>query len=69
MTVMNKYGRPFVYFDASNKKHRQYLAEFLKTGKWGNCPVRFMVEDEGCTDLVSLMLRKTVIYYTDKEFK
>lgn len=54
-------------FDPANRKHRQYYYDFVRTTSWGTCPVRFVVpEDHG--DLVTMIQRSLIIYYTDKEF-
>lgn len=63
------YSRPYVRFDPTNKKHREYFAMFEQSGKWGDCPVRFVVDNQGCTDLVTLIRRQLILYYTSKEFK
>jgi hypothetical protein len=54
-------------FDASNKDHRKWFADFNLTGAWGRCPVRFVVnEDHG--DLITQIQRELIQYYVDKEF-
>lgn len=60
--------RPLVVFDASNRTHRQYFNEFLKTQSWGKCPVRFTVDDSESNNIVSVMQRQVSLYYTDLEF-
>jgi hypothetical protein len=61
-------GRPYTTFNPSNRKHRTYYAEFLQKRTWGNCPVRFIVsEDAG--DLVTMIQRELVKFYTEKEFQ
>lgn len=59
--------RPFVPFNPKNKKHRTYYAEFMERGTWGRCPVRFIVPDDA-GDLVTMIQRSLVNYYTAKEF-
>jgi hypothetical protein len=59
--------RPFVAFDADNKRHRQYYAEFVRTGTWGRCPVRFVVPDD-FGDLITMIQRALIVYYIHKEF-
>jgi len=61
-------GRPFVAFDASNKQHRRYYAEFVKHNTWGKCPVRFVVPDD-FGDLVTMIQRQLVAWYVANEFK
>ena len=55
-------GRPFVAFDAGNKQHRRYYAEFVKHNTWGKCPVRFVVPDD-FGDLVTMIQRQLVAWY------
>ena len=61
------HGRPWVVFDAKNKDHRRWFAEFNRSAKWGTCPVRFVVnEDHG--DLITQIQRELIQFYVDKEF-
>jgi hypothetical protein len=46
MSHLALHSRPFVVFDPANKDHRTWFAEFNASAKWGNCPVRFVVEDD-----------------------
>jgi len=67
MSVLELSGRPYTVFDPSNKSHRNYYNEFVKTSSWGMCPVRFVVpEDHG--DLITMIQRSLVKYYVQKEF-
>lgn len=67
MSVLELSGRPYVVFDPSNKNHRRFYNNFVKTSSWGDCPVRFVVpEDHG--DLVTMIQRSLVKYYVQKEF-
>lgn len=67
MSRLQLYGRPWVVFDATNKDHRRWFAEFNKNLSWKNCPVRFVVnEDHG--DLVTQIQRSLIQFYVDKEF-
>lgn len=60
-------GRPWTVFDPKNKQHRKWFAEFQAKRTWGNCPVRFVVaEDHG--DLITMIQRSLIDYYTKKEF-
>jgi hypothetical protein len=62
-------SRPWVAFDASNKEHRRYYAQFLKVNTWGHCPVRFIVEGDHGMDLPTMMRNKLCEYYVAQEFK
>jgi hypothetical protein len=67
MSRLALHGRPYIVFDASNKDHRQWFADFNKSGAWGTCPVRFVVDnDHG--DLVTMIQRLLIQFYVDKEF-
>lgn len=60
-------GRPWVTFTPALKTHRQWFADFQRSGTWGHCPVRFFVaEDHG--DLVTMIQRSLINYYINKEF-
>ena len=60
-------GRPWTVFDAHNRLHRQWFAEFQRDRTWGRCPVRFMSDDrEG--DLLTMIQRRLIDYYLAKEF-
>jgi len=69
MSRLEYYARPLVAFDAHNKQHRTYYAEFLRYGGWGSCPVRFIVPEETGQDLVRLIQGSLLRYYVEKEFK
>lgn len=61
-------GRPWTVFDPANQQHRAWYYEFVKTGAWGRCPVRFVVpEDHG--NLVTMIQRNLVAYYVTQEFR
>lgn len=67
MSRLQLHGRPWVVFDAKNKDHRRWFAEFNKSAQWGSCPVRFVVnEDHG--DLITQIQRELIQFYVDKEF-
>jgi len=67
MSKLAMFGRPYTVFDARNKEHREWFADFNKTGAWGRCPVRFVVlDDHG--DLITQIQRELIQYYVDKEF-
>jgi hypothetical protein len=67
MSKLQLFGRPFVVFDAHNKNHRKYFADFQANRSWGACPVRFVIDDEN-GDLVTMIQRKLIDYYTKREF-
>ena len=67
MSRLDYSGRPWVSFDPSNKEHRKYFAQFQFFGTWGHSPVRFIVADDH-GDLVTMIQRKLIEYYVDKEF-
>lgn len=67
MSLLQLASRPFVVFDPSNKDHRSYYHQFVKTNSWGHCPVRFVVP-EGYGDLVSMIRIALIDYYVNKEF-
>jgi hypothetical protein len=60
-------GRPWTVFDAHNRQHRQWFAEFQKRRSWGQCPVRFIIPDD-CGDLLSMIQNRLIEYYTGEEF-
>ena len=67
MSRLALHSRPFVVFDPSNREHRRWFAEFNRGAKWGNCPVRFVVEDDN-GDLVTMIQRRLIQYYVGREF-
>lgn len=68
MSTLALHCRPFILFDPANNQHRRWYSEFIKTGTWGRCPVRFVVpDDQG--DLITMMQRSLIKYYVNKEFK
>jgi hypothetical protein len=67
MSKLELFGRPFTVFVPENKDHRRYYNEFLESGTWGRCPVRFVCpDDQG--DLVTMIQRSLIAFYVDKEF-
>jgi hypothetical protein len=68
MSRLQLFGRPWVVFDASNKQHRKWFADFNKTRSWGHCPVRFVVNDDH-GDLLTMIQRELIQHYVDQEFK
>jgi hypothetical protein len=69
MSRLAYHSRPWVAFDAANKEHRRYYAEFLKFDTWGRCPVRFIVTDNHGMDLPTMIRNKLCEYYVTQEFK
>jgi len=69
MSILSLSLRPLMVFDASNNEHRKCYAEFVKRKTWGYCSVRFVIEGNSQTDLISYIERCLVDYYTMKEFK
>lgn len=67
MSKLQLFGRPWVVFDPSDKNHRKWFAEFNKNASWGNCPVRFVVDDDA-GDLLTMIQRKLIAHYVGKEF-
>ena len=67
MSMLSFHGRPWVAFDEKDRQHRAWYYEFVKSGTWGRCPVRFIVSDDH-GDLLTLIQRKLNRYYTDNEF-
>lgn len=67
MSRLQLHGRQWVVFDAKNKEHRRWFADFNKTGAWGQCPVRFVVNDDH-GDLITQIQRELIAHYVSKEF-
>jgi len=67
MSRLQLFGRPFVVFDPKNKDHRAHYHNFVVNKSWGACPVRFVVDDDH-GDLVTMIQRTLIQYYTVKEF-
>jgi hypothetical protein len=68
MSTLKTFGRPWVKFDAANKQHRRWFAEFLQTGTWGRCPVRFCMDEDQQGELLGLIKRDILDYYAAREF-
>jgi hypothetical protein len=68
MSRLQLHGRTYVVFDANNKDHRKWFADFNATRRWGNCPVRFVVNDDH-GDLITQVQRELIQHYVNKEFK
>ncbi len=67
MSRLQLFGRPWVVFDAKNKDHRKWFADFNKNLTWARCPVRFVVNDDH-GDLITQIQRGLIQYYVDREF-
>ncbi len=67
MSKLQLFGRPWVVFDVKNKQHRRWFAEFQKSGTWGRCPVRFVVNDDH-GDLLTMIQRELIEHYIEQEF-
>lgn len=67
MSRLNFVGRPWTVFDAANKQHRKWFADFQRTCTWGKCPVRF-ISDDASGDLLTMIQRRLINYYSTKEF-
>jgi hypothetical protein len=68
MSTLQLHGRQFMVFNANNKEHRKWFADFNASRKWGNCPVRFVLNDAH-GDLITQIQRELIQFYVDKEFK
>ena len=67
MSRLQLHGRQWVVFNARNKEHRKWFANFNKTGAWGQCPVRFVVNDDH-GDLITQIQRELIAHYVGREF-
>lgn len=67
MSRLSFYGRPWTVFDPTLHEHRKFYNDFVLTGTWGRCPVRFIVPD-GQGDLITMIQRSLVKYYSEQEF-
>jgi hypothetical protein len=67
MSILSANVRPWVTFDPKNKDHRKWVYDFVKTGAWGSCPVRFLLPD-GLNNLNAMVQHQMLEYYMDKEF-
>jgi hypothetical protein len=67
MTILHLNSRPWTVFDPSNENHRRYYYDFVSTGTWGRCLVRFVIPDaQG--DLISMIQRNLIRWYVTNEF-
>ena len=68
MSILEFNSRPWAVFDPCNKEHRRFYAEFTQHGSWGRCPYRFVVPEDH-NNLITMIQRKLVEYYVQKEFR
>lgn len=68
MSQLELHGRPWTVFDPADQQHRAWYHDFVKSGAWGRCPVRFVIPDDH-GNLVTMIQRKLVEYYVRQEFK
>jgi hypothetical protein len=67
MSQLELHGRPWIVFNPGNRQHRKFYYEFVKSGTWARCPVRFVVaDDQG--DLVTMIQRTLIKHYVQREF-
>ena len=67
MSQLELHGRPWIVFNPGNRQHRKFYYEFVKSGTWARCTVRFVVaDDQG--DLVTMIQRSLIKYYVEREF-
>jgi hypothetical protein len=67
MSKLVLFSRPYVVFDPTNKDHRRWFANFNRELAWGSCPVRFVIDDDN-GDLITMIQRKLIEYYVNREF-
>ncbi len=67
MSKLSYFGRPWVVFDARKKEHREWFAQFQVRRSWGNCPVRFIL-NEGSGNLITQIQHELVDFYAQEEF-
>jgi hypothetical protein len=68
MSRLEYLARPLVAFDPYNKDHRRYYAEFLESGGWGSCPVRFICPEDSGSDLTVMIKNSLIYFYIEREF-
>ena len=68
MSQLELHGRPWTVFDPDNRNHRSWYHNFVNSGSWGHCPVRFVIPDDH-GNVVTMIQRRLVEYYVKKEFK
>lgn len=68
MSQLELHGRAWTVFDPVDQQHRAWYYDFVKSGTWGRCPVRFVVPDDH-GNLISMIQRTFVSYYVTQEFQ
>lgn len=68
MSILQFHSRPWTVFDPANRDHRRWYHEFVAHGTWGRCPYRFVIPDDH-GNLITMIQRKLVEYYVQREFK
>jgi len=68
MSILEFNSRPWTVFDPGNREHRRFYAEFTRHGSWGRCPYRFVIPEDH-NNLITMIQRKLVEYYVQKEFR
>lgn len=54
-------------YDPTNKDHRRYFNNFIKTRSWAGCPYQWLIMDDS-GDVVHYLTKVTAEYYLCKEF-
>ena len=68
MSKLEYLARPLVVFDPNNKDHRRYYADYLESGGWGRCPVRFIFPEDNGDNLPSMIKNSLIAWYVQREF-
>ena len=68
MSKLEYLARPLVAFDPFNKDHGRHYADYLETGGWGHCPVRFICPEDNGGDLPSMIKNSLIGWYVEREF-
>lgn len=68
MSLLQFYSRPLVAFDPTDKEHRQHWHNFVTTGGWGQCPVRFICPANTTLDIPAMVQSLLVRFYVQNEF-
>lgn len=68
MSRLEFLARPLVAFNPYDKDHRRYYAEYMEYGGWGRCPVRFICPEDYGMDLPTMIHKRLIEYYVEREF-
>jgi len=68
MSKLEYLARPLVAFDPNNKDHRRYYADYVESGGWGSCPVRFIFPEDNGDNLPSMIKNSLIGWYVEREF-